>query len=326
MRTRITIAALLTVFAATPSRVYAQRFPFERAFEGPAPSKIDVSTVRGKIEVIAGEDDRIVVGGAATVRIGWNVPANAVELARQVAANPPITRDRDTLRLRDPEDEAMRRAVTVSYQVRVPRTTQVQTSSNSGETTVRGVAASVGVRTQSAAISLSSLSGVVTASSGSGAIDADGIGDALTVRTNSSAFTGRGLRSSLRARTESGAIDAALTGNGHVDVETGSSAIRLWGVRGGLSARTRSGGITLQGAPGGEWLASTGSSSVNVDLEGGRGFTIDAVTSSGSVDLSGAPVQGTVTTREVRGSVEGGGAPVRINSRSGSIRVRVGSQ
>jgi DUF4097 and DUF4098 domain-containing protein YvlB len=323
MRTCIAIAALLSVFGATPSRAYAQRFPFERAFEGPAPSKIDVSTVRGQIEVIAGEDDRIVVGGAATVRIGWNVPANAVELARQVAANPPITRDGDTLRLRDPGDDAMRRAVTVSYQVRVPPDTQVQTSSTSGATTVRGVAASVDVRTQSGAIALSSLSGVVTASSGSGAIDADGIG-ALTVRTNSSAFTGRSLRSSLNARTESGAIDAALAGNGHVDVETGSSAIRLWGVRGGLTARTRSGGVTVQGAPGGEWIASTGSSSVNFDLEGGRGFTIDAFTGSGSVDLSGAPVQGTVSKREVRGSVEGGGAPVRINSRSGSIRVRVG--
>lgn len=54
------------------------------------PSVLDVSTIRGKIAVTAGEPGQIVVIGTATVRVDWSVPANAEALPRHVADNPPI--------------------------------------------------------------------------------------------------------------------------------------------------------------------------------------------------------------------------------------------
>jgi DUF4097 and DUF4098 domain-containing protein YvlB len=320
------IGAFAAACAAAPSAAFAQRFPFERSFDVAGPSKVDISTVRGKIEIVAGQAGRIVVSGAATVRVGWNVPVNAVELARQVAAAPPVERVGDTIRMRPPVDEAAQRAVTVSYRVEVPPATEVRTTSDSGATSVRGVAAAVDVRTQSAAIDLDSLGGVVNVSTGSGAIVVADVAGALTASTGSSSFTASGVGSSLRVRTESGAIDATLTGNGDVDVESGSSAIRVRGVRGGLTARSQSGRITVDGAPGREWMTTTGSSGVDMNLEPGSKFSIDAATRSGSVVVDGGHVQGSVAQREVSGSVGGGGPVVRIRSESGSVRVHVASR
>jgi len=326
MQTHLTAVGLLTMCAMAPSLAFAQRFPFERTFQIAGPAKLDVSTVRGRIEISTGPPDRIVVEGVATVRTAWDAPSNAVELARQVAANPPLEQAGDTLRLAIPTDGATRRAVTVSYHVRVPPATEVRASSESGETSVRGITAPVNVRTQSGAIDLRELAGLVSVSSESGAVSAADITGALSVTTSSSSITGSGLGSSLKVRTQSGAVQADLTGSGDVEVETGSSEIRLRGVRGGLVAKTQSGRVTVQGAPGRAWAATTGSSSVNLDVEIGVGFSVDAVSRSGSVVVEGGEIQGSVTKGAVKGTINGGGVPVRVSSGSGSIRIQLGTR
>jgi hypothetical protein len=121
---------------------------------------------------------------------------------------------------------------------------------------------------------------------GSGAVVVEGVAGVLTVKTSSGSFNASGVGSSLRVRTQSGAVDAALTGTGDVDVETGSSAIRLRGLRGRRSAKTQSGRITAQGKPGGEWV--TGSSGVDLDIEAGVGYSVDASSRSGSPCRAGA--------------------------------------
>jgi DUF4097 and DUF4098 domain-containing protein YvlB len=320
-----TIIATVIVAASTlvPATAFAQRFPFERSIQISGQTKLDVSTVRGKIIIVAGAPGRVVVEGDVTVRAGWDVPANAVELARQVAASPPIHHAGDTVKLTIPVDRAAQRGVTVSYRVQVPPDADVQTSSNSGETSISGIGGPVDVRTQSGRIALQRLTGVVRASTGSGAVSADDVAGGLRVTTTSSSFNGTGLGSSLWVRTQSGEIDAALTGAGDVDVETGSSAIRLSGLRGALSATTQSGRLNVQGAPLRPWIAHTQSSSVNLDLEPGIGFSLDATSRSGSVVVNGGPLQGSAAKGLAKGTVNGGGALVRVNTGSGAIRVQL---
>lgn len=321
MRTIPRLIVLTVVGAAMPSLAFAQHFPFEQTIQLSGPTKLDVSTLRGKIEVLPGDPGRVVVEGAATVRVGWNVPADAVEIARKVAATPPIEYSGGIVRLRDPADEAAQRAVTINYRVRVPPATDVRSSTDSGATTIRGVAAAVDVHTQSAAIDLSDLSGAVQVSTGSGAVVATDVSGALSVRTASSGFNGSRLGSSLRVRTQSGEITATLNGKGDVSVETGSSAIKLRGVRGGLDVQTQSGRVTVQGAPVGKWNVATGSSSVSLDLETTPGVVLDVVSRSGNVDLSGMHVAGSVTKHAAKGTVGDGGPVLMVRTGSGAIRV-----
>ena len=187
------LLGIIAFSVGSASPALAQRFPFERSFDVTGPSALDVSTIRGKIEVTAGEPGRIVVVGTATVRVDWNVPANAADLARKVADNPPIQRDGQTVRLRPPSEPAEQRAVTVSYQVRVPPETEVAAASESGATTVRGVTRAVVIRTQSGAIDVMELGGTAVVTSGSGSVTVEGVEGSLTVTTNSSSVTARSV-------------------------------------------------------------------------------------------------------------------------------------
>jgi hypothetical protein len=308
--------------AAAAAPALAQRFPFERSFDVTDGATLDVSTIRGKIDVTVGEPGRVVVSGTVTARVGWNVVANGVEIARNVAANPPVEQVAQTIRLRVPDDPSVRRAVTVSYQVQVPENTKVVTVSDSGATTVRGVSGAVAVRTQSGAIELSRLGGSVDVTTGSGAVRVDTVSGPLSVNTSSSSFVGRSLGNSLRARTGSGSIDAELSGDGDAHVESSSSAIRIEGVAGGITASSSSGHISVNGVPGRPWTVRSGSGGVDVGIDSSASFNLDASTGSGSINVEGAPIQGSVSKQKVSGSIGSGGASVRLTSRSGSIHVR----
>jgi DUF4097 and DUF4098 domain-containing protein YvlB len=266
----------------------------------------------------------VLISGTVTVRVDWNVPANAMDVAKRVAANPPIQHDAQTVRLRSLSDPSEERAVTISYHVRVPADTRVLSRTESGATTVRGVSGSVTVRTQSGAVELTGLGAAADVTTGSGSVRADGVGGALTVTTGSSAFTGRSLGGHVRIRTTSGAVDADLSGQGDADVETASSAIRISGVRGAVTASSQSGRVTVIGTPSGPWTAVSGSGSLDLAIESGVGFVLDAASGSGSARVDGALVDGSVSKRKVTGQIGSGGPLIHIRSRSGSVRVRIG--
>ena len=319
------VLVVFVISAGTAAPAVAQRFPFEQSFDASQPATLDVSTIRGKIDVGAGEPGRIVVRGTVTVRAGFNVPLDAVDLARKLAATPPIERDGQVLRLRPPSSEAELRAVTVAYRVDVPPGTTVKTETDSGATTIRGVSGPVTVRTQSAAIALTQLGSHASVTTGSGAVTVDGVGGVLDVKTSSSAITLRSVQGGLRARTQSGAVDAVFAGLGDVDVETGSSSIRLRNIHGGLKVVTETGRVSAHGVPVGSWDVLTGSSSVDLTVAT-PAFAVDATNRSGTIRLEGASVQGVVSKRQIAGDVGAGGPPVRINSRSGSIDVLVAAR
>jgi hypothetical protein len=56
---------------------------FERSYQVGTAPVLDVSTIRGKIDVSVGDADRIVVRGIATVRWGMSVPTTAYELVSE---------------------------------------------------------------------------------------------------------------------------------------------------------------------------------------------------------------------------------------------------
>jgi Putative adhesin len=322
MRMHVIVAVVFVCVAGPATPALAQRFPFERSFDVSERSSLDVSTIRGKIDITVGAPGQVVVTGNATVRIGLTLPANAVDIARRVASAPPIERDGKTIRLRPPAGEDERRAVTVNYQVRVPPETEVSSVSDSGATTVHGVAGHVVVRTQSGAIELAGLGATAAVTTGSGAVAVDGVAGALSVITSSSGFTGRALRSGLHVRTGSGAVDAAFTGSGDVDVQTASSAIRLRGVNGAVTASSQSGRVSVEGVPSRPWQFSTGSGSMDIVIPPDAALTLDASSRSGSVTVR-PPVQGSVSKRNVNGTIGGGGPLVHVTSRSGSVVVTV---
>ncbi len=319
--TATVLAAASFVALALPAS--AQRVAFERSYTVGAAPTLDVTTIRGKIDVSVGTADRIVVRGSATVRVGLSSPAEAYELVKKVAANPPIQQDGDTIRLRPPSAAEEQRAMTVAYDVTVPRGTVVRANSDSGETTIAGISGHVSVRTQSAAISLRDLSGDTDVTTQSGAVSADSVAGNLNISTQSSRVSARNLGGGLRVRTQSGAVDATFSGSGNVDIGTASGAIELIGVNGGLTATSNSGRIRISGSPTATWQVTSGSGSFDLDFDSNAKLTLDARSGSGSVRVDGSSLQGSTAKGSASGMVGGGGPLVRASTRSGSIRIGV---
>jgi hypothetical protein len=306
---------------ASDAPAFAQQVAFERTYQAGAAPTLDVSTIRGKIDVSVGDTDRIVVRGTATVRLGLSLPANAYELVKRVAADPPIEQEGTIVRLRPPSGADEQRAMTVAYTVLVPRGTVVKTNSDSGATTISGITGPVSVRTQSAAIGIRDLGGATNITTGSGAVDVDGMAGDLTVSTESSRVTLRNIGAGLHVRTQSGAVEGTFRGRGNVDVGTGSSAIDLVGVNGGLMATSNSGRIRVSGLPSAPWQVTSGSGSFDLDFDSNARLTLEARSGSGSVSVNGSTLQGSTSKGAASGTVGGGGPLVRATSRSGSIRI-----
>jgi putative adhesin len=323
MATRSLVVGVLILAALSISApASAQRFAFERTYDVASSPVLDVSTTRGKINIRVGEPGRIVVTGAATVRVGLTTPGDAIERARTVAANPPIEQSRERLRLRSPADPADNRAMTVQYDVRVPPDARVVAVSDSGAIDIRDIGGAVEARTQSSSIALSDLGGTADVDTGSGEVTVDRADGIVRISTSSSAITARNLRGGLRARTSSGRVFGSFTGAGPVDVQTRSSAIDLSGVSGALTTFSESGRTSITGEPSAAWNVSSGSSVIDVHFGTTVNATLHATTGSGSVETREQMVKGSIEKRRVEGEIGAGGPTVRLASRSGSILVR----
>ena len=316
----LVVAGLLAV--GTPA--VAQTFTFERSFPADSATRLDVTTERGKITVRAGTSDEVVVTGRVTVSIGWNVPANAVALARSTANQPPVELEGDVVRLQLPSDGRTRRALTIAYDVQIPAGMAVVTHSESGETRVEGVRGTVSVRTQSGAIKLSDL-GETQIDTGSGSVSVEGAAS-LTVKTSSSGIEATRLSGDLFVRTQSGRVTVSFVEPGNADVETGSSAITIDGLVGGLAVLTKSGRVRVSGDPRRQWLVTTGSSAIDAEFNANAAFTVEATSGSGSVKTENIMVRGETDKRRVAGSIDGGGPSVNLTSRSGSITLKSSGQ
>ena len=126
----LSLLPLLALAIAAPA--LAQHVPSSRTFSVPAaavPRRPDRTRAdRGVCQAHRSGDRPRHGHRAARLR---RRPANALELARQVAANPPVTQDGATIRLRPPTREDQQRAVTIRYRVIVPAATEVESEPGS---------------------------------------------------------------------------------------------------------------------------------------------------------------------------------------------------
>lgn len=318
MRTQSAAAALLIVTAfAWPAA--AQRVSFERTLDTPATVTLDVSTLGGRIELRTGSPGQVVVRGTATVRVAFNVPANAPELAKQIAARPPIEQAGSVIWLRPPSEPVQRRAVTLAYDVLVPPGTVVRAKSDSGEIVATDLSANATLRTESGRIDVTSSGSDLEVVTGSGAVTVHGAAAGLTVTTASSAIGIRDAGGAVRVKTQSGAVTIDLAPTADVDVETGSSAIDVSGAHNRLAARSRSGAIRVAGRTGGTWDVRTDSSRIElaVSRSGSASFALSS--RSSDVEIPRDLVTNSVSKGHVEGTLGDGANRVTASSGSGRI-------
>jgi hypothetical protein len=125
----------------------------------------------------------------------------------------------------------------------------------------------------------------------------------------------------LRTASRSGRqIITAVTGA--LDATSRSGSIVLEDVKGPLRLGSRSGNVSVAGVPVGEWEIETRSGDVSVRVPAASPYAVDIETRSGSIRTSRAiEATGTFRRKGFTGRVGSGGAPIYVDTRSGSIDI-----
>ena len=229
---------------------------------------------------------RLKRGSGSQIHIQGHIHANhegSQDEARQIAANPPIEQTGDVIRV-GPHQEQWR-GISIDYEIEAPAGT------------------------------------VLAANSGSGDIVDEGVGQNAKLQTGSGDIRATSLKGPFTVKTGSGNIVAEQSGQGDVVAETGSGDIELKDIHGGFHGLTGSGNIKASGNPSASWNLQTGSG--NIELwTGNAALTLDASTGSGGVSTEHEMMmQGSFDHHHIRGTLNGGGPTIRVQTGSGDIHI-----
>jgi DUF4097 and DUF4098 domain-containing protein YvlB len=299
---------------------------FQRTLAVTGAVTLHVQTGAGNITVRSGTANAVEIIGRIRARDTW-FGMDAQEKVRSLEARPPIEQSGSTIRVGRIQDRALRRNVSISYEIVTPAATSLHAASGSGDVLASGLRGPAEASTGSGDITVGNIGDALSASTGSGDVTATAIAGSVKAVTGSGDIRVTQVGGGLDATTGSGDVQAVLVSGGDtatqdVRVMTGSGGVELAGVRGALRARTGSGGITLIGDPVAPWNVDAGSGAIRVDVPDQAAFDLRAETGSGRINIDHPlTVQGPVRPRALAGKVRGGGPLVALSSGSGSISI-----
>lgn len=317
---RTTLLAVLAALAAAPACIIddgtGASGSFERTLDVPSRIRIEVRNGSG--------DTTISVGAANKVHVRAEVRAGSMfgddrRRVEQVTSNPPIDLTGSLLRI----GPTRVRNVRITYNIAVPADAILDVHSGSGDVEAHGVEGPARLGTGSGDIRAWDIRQATEVSTGSGEITLRNIGGTVDARTGSGEMRFENVRGDLRARTGSGDVDVTQPG-GRVDARTGSGAIQVAGAASDLRLHTSSGDCDVEGNParGSLWEITTGSGDIALDVPSSASFQLHVVGRSSRVDTDIPMVTEEQTKRELRGRVGAGDARVRVETSSGSVRIR----
>ncbi len=334
MKTRLLILVATLALVSLP--LFGEEGTFDRTLKVTGPVDLDVMTGSGHIDVRSGSDGQVVVHGI--IRTGENFGLfsgmldnmSPAERIKAIQNNPPMEQSGNVIRIGHVTDHTLRN-VSISYEITVPRQTRLNSHTGSGSQTVTGIAGPLEANTGSGHIRVSAIGSGARLGTGSGNIEVSEIQGDVRAHTGSGSITAERIGAYTSVNTSANYQGKALplvpsgakTGTGaYLEFETGSGGIHLRGAAGALRAHTGSGHIDADGQQTGDWELRTGSGGVTVRLPAQAAFTVSARSSSGRVETDfPVTIQGSVSRRELRGTVNGGGPSLDIHTGSGSIRI-----
>ena len=179
----------------------------------------------------------------------------------------------------------------------------------------------VDVRTRGGRVRAARIGGRVAADTRGGSVEVEEVDGPALLRTAGGSIRAERVSGALRAYTSGGRIEID-TARGEVDARTSGGAIQVERAGGRVVARTSGGGIlaAFSGEPAG--LLQTSGGSIEVRIPAGAGVNLDARTSGGRVQVE-PPLRATGphSASHVIGEINAGGAPLRLRTSGGSIRV-----
>ena len=181
------------------------------------------------------------------------------------------------------------------------------------------------VQTGDGSVEASPVNGKIAIHSGDGSVKANNLVGDVDLHTNDGSISVEGLKGDIKLRTGDGSIEARGL-DGTVEADSGDGHIKLEGRFDGLNIKTGDGGVEARAVNGSRvnsgWSVRTGDGSVDLSIPGDLQANIDASTGDGHISM-GMPVtvEGTFSTSQIHGKMNGGGQALVIHTGDGSIRL-----
>jgi hypothetical protein len=308
-RTIWIVVSLLVVFSlALAKERYEEKF--EKTMALAKDGKVAVSNISGNIVAMSWSQDQVKIEALKTST------ADSMEKAKENAAKVKIeiAQEGDTLRIETkyPKNEKSWGGesinVSVDYKLWIPEKASLKAHSISGGVTAESIGGKADLKAISGSVRLTKSGGGANCESISGEVVASDVtGDAFLTS----------ISGSVKATTIKGSVEA----------ETVSGGVELSGVSEASSVRAKalSGGVVYRGRINrqGNYTFKSHSGSVELYLPADSAFDFEAETFSGGIETDfEVKVVGKVSPKEVSGTVNGGGATLKVSSFSGDIKLK----
>lgn len=188
-------------------------------------------------------------------------------------------------------------------EVQVPTETSVRLETAGGRIDLEGITGTAFLDTSGGRIEIFDVRGDVDAHTSGGAISVEKIVGDLVAETSGGSISVEVVTGDVRAETSGGPISMEeIGGRVHAHSSGGSVSVRF----------------AAGNAEGGDLSTSGGTVTARVDPS--VGLDIDASTSGGRVSFD-LTVQGRISKRSLQGTLNGGGASLRLRSSGGGVRL-----
>lgn len=207
----------------------------------------------------------------------------------------------------------------VEVDVTLPRQVQADVRSSGGGIRISNLQGAVKASSSGGGVNVAEIDGNVVLASSGGGVQAERIRGSVQAGSSGGGVEVEEIGGAARLESSGGGIVARRVG-GDVDASSSGGGVRVEEARARVEAESSGGRVDVSfaagNAKGGDVQSSGGGVSVRVDP--GVGLEIDAASSGGRVE-SGLTVKGSSSKSSLRGTLNQGGAVLKVRSSGGGV-------
>lgn len=295
---------------------------FDRSLDVSGPIRLEIGNVAGDIDIVGGADGKVHVRG--DVRVGGFGFGDPQQRLKEIIASPPVELKGDTLRI-GRDNSHLHNNVSIAYQIEVPQSTTVISSSVSGSQSLRDIRGSVQLSSVSGSVHARNIGSDSKLASTSGSVEAEKCGGNIRATSVSGSVTVTEAKGDVLAHSVSGTVTVNNPG-GRVEANTASGSVEIRGGNSDVKAHSSSGHVAIQGNPSGNsfWDLKTASGGVDIAVPSNASFHFSANAVSGQIRAQIPIVIEEQGKHSLRAHMGDGGGRVEVHSVSGGIEVQGG--
>ncbi len=326
------LAALIVLFffmgmnplGAASGRDVKYEEKFEKTESIARDGKVEVRNLSGKVEVKTWDRKEVKIDALKISR------ASDMEKAKENAQKVKIevTRENGILKVESvyPKPSIRGLSVSIDYLVTIPSEASIEARSLSGDVILENIGGKAAAETKSGDVEITDARGGARGETMSGDVTVANVNNGVYCRTASGDVEARDVSGNAELNCVSGDVVAENI-RGDIEAETVSGSVRMMGISGAsvVKGKTMSGSVVYEGDidSSGRYSLQVHSGKVEMSIPSGSAFDLEASVFSGSINTEfDVVVSGKLNKKNLRGTVNGGGADIKLKTFSGSIHLK----